>query len=117
MADLIYLSLWVNNFNETNMMQLWQRVIEAFPASAVLSGVRNVAVYPFEWGETPVAFVVLTDPAADPEAIRAAANEGLGRTQRIRSIHVLDELPRSAIGKVLKRELRDRLAEGQMPSV
>ena len=60
-----------------------------------------------QWGETPVGFVVLRD-AADPEAVRAWANERLGKTQRLAALRVLDELPRSAIGKVLKRELRDR---------
>lgn len=62
------------------------------------------------WGETPVAFVVLREPGADLEAIREAANARLGKSQRISAIHVVDEMPRSAIGKVLKRELRDRLA-------
>jgi len=60
------------------------------------------------WGETPLAVVVLADPAADPEAIREEANRALGKTQRIAAIEVIDELPRSPIGKVLKRELRDR---------
>jgi Acyl-CoA synthetases (AMP-forming)/AMP-acid ligases II len=34
----------------------------------------------------------------------------LGATQRIAAIEVVDSLPRSAIGKVLKRELRERCA-------
>ncbi|MGF7151412.1 acyl-CoA synthetase (AMP-forming)/AMP-acid ligase II [Sphingomonas zeicaulis] len=61
------------------------------------------------WGETPAAFVVLQDAGADIDAVLAAVNVRLGATQRISAIHRLDELPRSAIGKVLKRELRDRL--------
>jgi acyl-CoA synthetase (AMP-forming)/AMP-acid ligase II len=61
-----------------------------------------------KWGETPVAVVMLADAAADPAAILARANAQLGKTQRISAIHVVDELPRSAIGKVLKRALRDR---------
>jgi acyl-CoA synthetase (AMP-forming)/AMP-acid ligase II len=60
------------------------------------------------WGETPLAVIVLADPSADPEAIRADANSRLGKTQRIAAIEVVDELPRSPIGKVLKRDLRDR---------
>ncbi|HSV51336.1 MAG TPA: class I adenylate-forming enzyme family protein [Burkholderiaceae bacterium] len=62
-----------------------------------------------QWGETPVAFVVLrpgNDTAAD--ALRDWANERVGKTQRLSSLQYLDELPRSPIGKVLKRELRDR---------
>jgi acyl-CoA synthetase (AMP-forming)/AMP-acid ligase II len=62
-----------------------------------------------EWGETPVAFAVLK-AGADPEAVRADCNAKVGKTQRLSGIRVVDELPRSAIGKVLKRELRDRYA-------
>lgn len=62
-----------------------------------------------EWGETPVAFVVLK-PGADAESVRADCNAKVGKTQRISAIHVVEELPRSAIGKVLKRELRDAYA-------
>ena len=61
------------------------------------------------WGETPVAFVVLRDATAEPQSILSSVNARLGRTQRISAIHSLDELPRSAIGKVLKRELRERI--------
>lgn len=60
------------------------------------------------WGETPFAVVVLADPAADPQAVLAEANAQLGKTQRIAGIAAIDELPRSPIGKVLKRDLRDR---------
>lgn len=62
-----------------------------------------------EWGETPVAFVVLKE-AADAESVRADCNAKVGKTQRLSGITVVDELPRSAIGKVLKRELRDAYA-------
>jgi acyl-CoA synthetase (AMP-forming)/AMP-acid ligase II len=61
-----------------------------------------------DWGETPVGFAVLR-PGADRDAVLAAANGKLGKTQRLSALHVVDQLPRSAIGKVLKRELRDRL--------
>ena len=64
-----------------------------------------------EWGETPVAYAVLRNHAA-PEAIRQWANERLGKTQRIAQILTIDVLPRSSIGKVLKRELRQRFTEG-----
>lgn len=62
-----------------------------------------------DWGESPVGVVV---GPGDAEAIRAWANEKLGKTQRLAAVHIVDELPRSAIGKVLKRELRDRLKLG-----
>ncbi|WP_375390584.1 class I adenylate-forming enzyme family protein [uncultured Sphingomonas sp.] len=64
-----------------------------------------------QWGETPVGFYVPRPGAtADADAILAWTNAQLGKTQRLSALHVIDELPRSAIGKVLKRELRDRLA-------
>ncbi len=73
-----------------------------------LPGVREAAVVGVasdRWGETPVAFVVA--PGGDAAAIRAAANAGLGKTQRLADVVLVEELPRSHIGKVLKRELRD----------
>ncbi len=76
-------------------------------------GVRDCAVVgvPSEqWGETPVGFYVPGDatPAAE---ILAAVNATLGKTQRLADLIAIDELPRSAIGKVLKRELRDLYVE------
>ena len=62
------------------------------------------------WGETPVGFYVpRADAADDSDAILAWLNAQVGKTQRLSALHGADELPRSAIGKVLKRELRDRL--------
>ena len=62
-----------------------------------------------EWGETPVAFVVLKE-GADAESVRADCNAKVGKTQRLSAIRRVDELPRSPIGKVLKRKLRDAYA-------
>ena len=63
-----------------------------------------------EWGETPVAFVVPGAGRAGRRSdLRAWANERLGKTQRLAGLRYVDELPRSDIGKVLKRELREAL--------
>jgi acyl-coenzyme A synthetase/AMP-(fatty) acid ligase len=54
--------------------------------------------------------------AALEESIRTWANEELGKTQRLAAVCIVAELPRNAIGKVLKRELRARWeAEAQSP--
>ena len=64
-----------------------------------------------QWGETPVGFYVPNSGVdASADEIMAWTNNQLGKTQRLSALHPIDELPRSAIGKVLKRELRDRLA-------
>lgn len=61
-----------------------------------------------EWGETPVGFAVLRD-GVTTDAVLAFVNAKVGKTQRLSRLIETDELPRSAIGKVLKRELRDSL--------
>jgi long-chain acyl-CoA synthetase len=63
------------------------------------------------WGETPVAFVALKpNAAASAPEIKAWLNDRVGKTQRLADLRILDSLPRSHIGKVLKRELRDGYA-------
>ena len=55
-----------------------------------------------------MGFVALKPGAsATAEEIRAFANARLGKTQRLAEVQVLEHLPRSHIGKVLKRELRE----------
>ena len=86
---------------------------------AVLAGhgaVADVAVFGVpsdRWGETPVAAVVLEPGVgAAAEELRTWANARLGATQRLAALMVVAELPRSEIGKVLKRELRERFVTG-----
>jgi long-chain acyl-CoA synthetase len=56
-----------------------------------------------------VAFVVARDGhPVSAEALKDWLNARVGKTQRLSALHLGAELPRSAIGKVLKRELRDR---------
>ncbi len=78
-----------------------------------VADVAVVGVPSEQWGETPVAFVVpRSGAAADAKHLRAWLNARVGKTQRLAAVHLIDELPRSAIGKVLKRELRERHASG-----
>ena len=69
--------------------------------------VAVVGVPSEQWGETPVAFVV-RQPGHEAQAgeLLQWTNGQVGKTQRLGSLQFLDELPRSAIGKVLKTDLR-----------
>lgn len=67
-----------------------------------------VGVASERWGETPVGFVVLKDErSTTAESLLTWVNARLGKTQRLARIEIVQDLPRNAIGKVLKRELRD----------
>ena len=85
---------------------------------AAVADVAVVGVPSSQWGETPIAFVVRrnTQPDVDETALMQWMNERVGKTQRLARLQFIDELPRSAIGKVLKRELRDaHVASAQEP--
>ncbi|RKJ99274.1 4-coumarate--CoA ligase [Alicycliphilus denitrificans] len=62
-----------------------------------------------QWGETPVAYVV-PRAGAQPGAreLREWLNTRVGKTQRVADLRLAERLPRSEIGKVLKRELREQ---------
>jgi len=62
-----------------------------------------------KWGETPVAGVVLRAGATvDAATLMGWINERVGaRYQRVSQVLVYPEFPRSAAGKILKREMRD----------
>ncbi|MCG7200057.1 acyl--CoA ligase [Marinobacter pelagius] len=61
-----------------------------------------------QWGETPLALVVKAPGCPETETeLLDWANQRLGKTQRLAAVEFRDQLPRSTIGKVLKRELRE----------
>ncbi|MDD5035329.1 MAG: long-chain fatty acid--CoA ligase [Methylococcaceae bacterium] len=91
-----------------NGMNVYPRVIEEvlyrFPA------IREAAVVgePHDLhGEIPIAYVsLLSSDGASEADIRAYCREHLGRHEIPRKIFILEELPKTATGKILKRELR-----------
>jgi long-chain acyl-CoA synthetase len=60
-------------------------------------------------GELPVAFVVRSDASLSEDTLISAVNDNVLPYKRIRELVFVDEIPVSAAGKVLKRELRARL--------
>lgn len=64
-----------------------------------------------EWGEEPMAVVVLKkDKTARAEEIMEFCRTELASFKRPRSVVFVDSLPRSHVGKLLKRELREKYA-------
>jgi long-chain acyl-CoA synthetase len=60
------------------------------------------------WGETPVGFAIPRDGATvQTELVTAWANERLAKNQRLYAVILLEEFPRNALGKVVKRDLQD----------
>jgi long-chain acyl-CoA synthetase len=57
--------------------------------------------------EAVKAFIVKSDPSLTEEEVRAYCGEQLTGYKRPRHIEFLDELPKSNVGKILRRELRD----------
>ena len=80
--------------------------------------VREVAVFGIphdKWGETPVAAVVLRAGACcAADALRDWINARVAaRYQRVDRVIVMDDFPRNAAGKTLKREMREPFWAGR----
>jgi fatty-acyl-CoA synthase len=64
-----------------------------------------------QFGQRLAAFVVLKDGApATPDLLKHHVRENLANYKVPRDITILDELPRSSTGKIVRRELQDRAA-------
>jgi long-chain acyl-CoA synthetase len=84
--------------------------------------VSEVAVFGIphdKWGETPLAAVVLTHPgAATAEELRDWINDRIeARFQKVSSVVVVEDFPRSAAGKTLKRVLREPYWSGRQTRI
>jgi acyl-CoA synthetase (AMP-forming)/AMP-acid ligase II len=67
-----------------------------------------------QWGESPMALTVRAPGSkATSDEIRAWANGQLSKTQRLVAVEFREQLPRSTIGKIMKRELRAPYWEGR----
>ena len=73
--------------------------------------VSDAAVIPIPdeaGGEAPMACVVPAGDTLDPDALMAWVAERVAPYKRIRAVEIVDEIPKSASGKILRRLLRDR---------
>jgi acyl-CoA synthetase (AMP-forming)/AMP-acid ligase II len=74
---------------------------------ANIADVAVIGVLDDEGEEVPKAFVVLKQPQ-DPEEIIEFVAARVAPHKKIRRIEVVDQIPKSATGKILRRILRDR---------
>jgi len=83
-----------------------EEVLYAFPGvrEAVVVGVPHASL-----GEEVVAVVVAGPGGCDPDALKAFARERVAAYKYPRLVHVVDELPHNASGKIQRREI-DRAA-------
>jgi len=86
-----------------------EELLHAHPAVA---GAAVVGRPDAEVGELPVAFVVLVPGAAVTAAeLQEYVNAQVVPYKKLREVHLVDAIPVSAAGKVLRRELRAGLTE------
>ena len=65
-----------------------------------------------EWGQRLVAFVVKTGGGVSEDEVKKYVKENLAKYKVPREVKFLDELPRNATGKVVKRQLVDGDEDG-----
>jgi acyl-CoA synthetase (AMP-forming)/AMP-acid ligase II len=67
-----------------------------------------------KWGEALKAIVQLKPGSAlDADGLLATVKAQLGSVKTPKSVEVWPDLPKSAVGKVLKREIRSKFWQGQ----
>ncbi len=99
-----------NDLIITNGFNVYPQVVERVINEC--SGVSESAVVGVpddRRGERVVAVVVRGDPSLDEAQLRAHWNERLVDYQRPLTVLFADSLPRNAMGKVLRRELREQI--------
>jgi fatty-acyl-CoA synthase len=85
-----------------------REVEDALYAHPAVAEVAVIGLPHERWIEAITAVVVLKDDV-EPEALIEFAKQHLAAHKVPKSVHVVDELPKNASGKMLKRELRREL--------
>ncbi|MGE0045179.1 MAG: long-chain-fatty-acid--CoA ligase [Hyphomonadaceae bacterium] len=111
-AGYLYLTDRVKDMIISGGSNIYPREIEEVlfqhPAIAEVS---VIGVPDERWGEAVVAVVVLREGAqASAEELIEFTKQHIASFKKPKSVIFVDRLPKSAYGKVLKRELRDRFA-------
>jgi o-succinylbenzoate---CoA ligase len=96
----------------TGAEKVWPDQVER--ALVAHPGVAEVAVWKRadpEWGERVVAWVVPADVAPPLDELRAIVADAIAPWAAPKELVIVDDLPRTAAGKVRRRELERRRAE------
>jgi acyl-CoA synthetase (AMP-forming)/AMP-acid ligase II len=98
---------------------IWPAELENALASHPAVAQAAVVGVPHEkWGETPKAVVVLRDGnTASADELIEWTRDKLGAVKRVTSVEFVDDLPTSALGKVLRREVKARFWQDAARSV
>jgi malonyl-CoA/methylmalonyl-CoA synthetase len=88
-----------------------REVEEAIEGCPGVSEVAVVGLPDPEFGERVVAAVVSDEPELTAEKVTSFSREDLAGFKKPRQVFFVEELPRNALGKVLKHRLREKLSE------
>jgi len=98
---------WISSVELENQLMAHPDVVEA----------SVVGVPDDRWGERPLATVVLREGAtASIEDLQSYLGEHLARWQVPERWAVIDEVPKTSVGKFSKKTLRDRFDGYQLPT-
>jgi long-chain acyl-CoA synthetase len=90
-----------------------REVEEVLYATTKVEGCAVVGVPDKEWGERVTAFITpKPGQKVDPEELKAFLKTRLSPFKVPKEYIIMDELPKSPQGKILKRELKKRLIDG-----
>ncbi len=89
---------------------MYPRDIEEVAAAIRRCARSRCSAFPHDkWGETPVAAVVLREAGSEAAEVLKRLDQCArrrARYQRLDRVIVMDDFPRNAAGKTLKREMR-----------
>jgi acyl-CoA synthetase (AMP-forming)/AMP-acid ligase II len=89
---------------------IWPAELEnALASHPAVAEVAVVGVPHEKWGETPKAVVVLRPGhRADEQELIDWSRDKVGAVKRVTSVEFTDVLPKSQVGKILRREVKTR---------
>ena len=107
-AGYVYIVDRVKELIKYKGLQVAPAELEAVLLSHPAVGDAAVVRFPDEEaGEVPKAFVVASTPV-DPEELMAFVAERVAPHKKVRQVEFVDEIPKAASGKILRRVLMDR---------